>query len=106
MNENAKKLLELIQARPDLPIVPMVWEEVVAECASCYWRGSFGTAHVDKYWTGDEWIYFYDEDDIEGAINDPACKFDPDTLTDELALEIYRSLPWTEAIVVYIEMPD
>lgn len=106
MNEKIKRLLELSEENPTLPIIPMVWEEVVADCTTCYWRGSIGEVKVCAYWEGDDRFYFYHESDVEAVINDPACKYDIELPSDEQALEIYRNLPWKKAIFVFIELPD
>ncbi|MGN0456024.1 MAG: hypothetical protein ACI4F2_04120 [Acutalibacteraceae bacterium] len=48
MNENIKKLIELIKENPDLPVVPVVNEEVVGDDGS-YYLGSFGLPYVEEY---------------------------------------------------------
>lgn len=42
MENNAKELIRLIQENPDLPIIPMVNEEVVADDSYTYWMGEWG----------------------------------------------------------------
>lgn len=50
---NTEKFLQLVKENPTLPIVPMVYYEVVGEdCGN--WVGSFGSAYVGEY------TYFYD----------------------------------------------
>lgn len=104
-NEKLAELLELMKAHPELPVIPMVWEEVVAEQASCYWRGSWEYAKVTRYVVGEKEIHFYDEDDMSDCLYD-TYHGDPDLLSDEERLTVYRSLPWVDAIVVYIGMPE
>lgn len=107
--EYRDELFKLMHEHPELPVLPMVWEEVVVDDCSSYWLGSWGKARIEKYYQGSERIHFYDEEDwgcIECCVNDSSTIWAVDELDDEKALELYRSLPWMEAIVVYIEMPE
>ena len=47
MNENIKDLLKLIEEHPDLPVIPMVGQDIVADCTG-EWVASFGKAEVKK----------------------------------------------------------
>lgn len=105
-NPKLTELLELMEAHPDLPVLPMVDSEIVADDYCARWLGSWGTAKIVRYWAGEERYYFYDEEDIEDVINDPACIYEEDELTEERALEVYRALPWVECIAVNIDLPD
>ena len=96
-------LLALIKAHPSLPIIPMVSYDVVADDSYSTWMGTWGSALVDKYLLLDNRVWFYDEDDMEPLLE---AKFGYDTLiemTDNGCLSSYRSMPWTEAIIVSIE---
>lgn len=107
--DQIKKVLELIQKHPKLPIVPMVWGELVSGDEYRRWMGSWGDAYITKYIIGDNGIYFYDEDDRSECLEDPGvCLYLPeeDFETDEEELKAYKKLPWTEAIIVNIDMPD
>lgn len=44
--DQIKKLLELIQKHPKLPIVPMVWGELVSGDEYRRWMGSWGVGWV------------------------------------------------------------
>ena len=106
-SERVKRLLTLIEQNPDLPIVPMVDGEV-CQGEECNWMGGWGTASVTRYWAGEDGVYFYQGDGLvdDEAINDPACEWDYDDLDDDEALEVYKNLPWTDCIAVYITLPD
>lgn len=100
------ELFDLMRQHPELPVVPMVDSEIVADDCCARWIGSWGKARIDRYWVGDNGVYFYEEDGPDDtAINDPACAYDWDTLTDEQAQEVYDCLPWTACIVVNIDLP-
>ena len=104
--DNLKQLLELMKARPDLPVLPMVWGEIALE-QNRYWTASWEKAEITRYWLGDEGVYFYDEKDMDDCLNDANTVWPYDDLdTEEKALEVYRGLPWKEAIVVFIGMPE
>jgi hypothetical protein len=42
----SNELIQLIEANPDLPIIPMVGQEVVGEDVPTYWMGKWGK-HYD-----------------------------------------------------------
>lgn len=106
MNKKLEQLFDLIEAHPELPVVPMVDSEIVADNFCSRWLGSFGASKIVRYWAGEDRYYFYDEDDIEDVINDHDCIYDEDDLTEERAIEIYRALPWVECIAVNIDLPE
>ena len=103
-NKQTEQLIKLIQENPELPVVPMVDYEVVAEDYG-YWLGTFGYCEVGEYATYNE--RYYDERDalIEDYYNDTYDDGRYDNLTDEevdkLITEETEHL-WTEAIIVYI----
>ena len=105
-----EQLLQLIKDNPDLPVVPMVDGEVVADDSYQYWLGHWGRAEVTEYYCGREKVHFKDYDDEEDVLMDmEGCKYycDPQgrditELSDEEWDELYKSIPWTKCIVVYI----
>lgn len=105
-NPHLAQLLDLMKQNPHLPIVPMVDSEVVADDTWGYWMGSWSTATVDKYYNGDERIYFYDERDMEDLLVEVKGWDWYDDASDEDLLEVYRALPWVKCIVVYITTPE
>lgn len=111
--QGSKELLELIKENPDLPVVPMVGTEVVADDTYCYWMGSWGRCKVTEYYIGREHIHFKD-DEMEDVLEDMVgCKFGEtkdgrdiwDDLSDEEWKDLFESLPWIKAIIVHIESP-
>ena len=105
-NPKLAALLDLINENPHLPIVPMVNSEIVSADDYAYWLGSWGTASIEKYYHGEERIYFYDERDMEDVLVEVKGWDWLETSSEEEDLEVYRSLPWIKCIVVYIELPE
>ena len=103
------EIIRLIRENPDLPIIPMVNEEVVADDSYTYWMGSWGRAEVTEYYCGEERVHMKDDDEEDVLADMVGCRYyctkdgrDITDLTDEEWNELYASIPWTKAIVVYI----
>lgn len=106
---NREELFKLMQENPELPVVPMVDSEIVAD--DCYnrWLGAWGSSYVGEYIIGGERIYFREDDDIdevERAITDGSVTYEEfEAMSDEEAKAVYNSLPWVKAIIVNIDLP-
>lgn len=102
------EIIKLIEENLELPIVPMVDSEIVADDCG-YWLGKWGRCKVTEYYAGREYIHFRD-DDAENILNDMVgCKYSYDSqgrdiydLTDEEWGAMVDALPWVKCIVVYI----
>lgn len=114
-SENLVELMTLIQENPTLPVIlPMVDGEIVCDDSYQRWIGERGHSKLDSYWVGEEHIHFRSEcdegdfDEMKRVLYD--CKdvgFDDiKDLTDDECIEMYNSLPWTKAIIVYIDEPN
>lgn len=109
MNDNIVKLLKLIQENPNLPIVPMVDREI-AEGDECdYWLGKWGSATIDEYivsrkYIWDSKILFKSDDDVFYVLGKclTSDEFKELPETEDECRPIYNALPWTKAIIVYI----
>lgn len=106
MTDNIKNLLRLIKEHPNLPIVPMVGQGIVADCTD-EWIANFGKAEIRKICMYEEAIIFYDENPLKMA---EALDFYHDFLgvcgeTGKLTKEAIDSLDWLEVIIVHIETP-
>ena len=107
---NVEQLLNLIKENPELPIVPMVESEIVADDCYSYWVGNWGSANIDEIYMGRESVHIKSTEDEEEVLNDIAgCKYGCDPagrdiydLTDEEWNKLYESIPWQKAILVYI----
>lgn len=101
-----EELFQLIRENPSLPVIPMVDSDVVADDGYNTWVGGWGSARITRLWLGEERAYEYEPDDlggaVEDAINDPACVYPQEELSDEEALAVYEALPWVDCIVVNI----
>ena len=109
MTKETEQLLQLIKENPDLPVVPMVDYEVCGDYCCTWWMGSWGRSEVTEYYLGEEKVHFRDDDE-EDVLNDlEGCKYGHDPqgrniydLSDEEWDALYKSIPWTKCIVVYI----
>lgn len=107
INEKQKinGLLGLIRENPDLPILPMVDHEIVAEDYG-RWVGSWGTAYVGEYIIGDERIWFRDDEEQEIVLGDCVGGVDFWREPKDEVERAYDALPWIKAIIVNIDMPE
>lgn len=104
-NQYFEELMTLVQQNPDLPIMPMVYGGIAGDSDN-YWLGIWGMAKVDDYifcnkinrvlLKDDEDMYYV----LECFLSKEEFKALPQE--DEECLEIYDKLPWTKAIIVYI----
>ena len=115
-NAKCGELLRLIAENPSLPVVPMVYSEVVQDDGYAWWLGSFGEVSVDEYVIFksskyDDGKYYTkdDEDEIEEIIAEWVSEENPQMSESEIFAEAHRqaeALPWKKAILVYIGLPE
>lgn len=103
--QNREKLFKLMQENPELPVIPLVDSEVVYDDSCCNWIGSWGWAEKVKFISGEERIYFND-DDPEDVLTAAKGWDWYEAATDEEVAEAFAGLPWIEAIAVYIGTPE
>lgn len=103
--ENLDKLFQLIKENPELPIIPMVDSEIVADIGYSWWMGSWGDSEVDKYICTDERIYLKSQEDVEIVENFVPYE-DYMDMSDEELEDYFENLPWIEAIMVDINLPE
>lgn len=99
---NFMQLFKLMQEHPELPVVPMVDSEVVADDCCTYWRGWWGHAEVTEYINGEERIFFKDDDEDTVLDGFKEYRSEWEEWPDEKITETFNSLPWIKCIVVYI----
>lgn len=109
MNENTMRLLALVKENPELPIVPMVDAKIVCGEDSGMFMGGWGAARVDSYIIDrDSVVHFKSDDDafdtLERCLSEE--KFDTLPETESECRAAYDALPWKEAIVVFVGIPD
>lgn len=103
--ENINQLFELIKQNPDLPIVPMVEQEVVGDDSSGRWMGSWGSSRIGEYCVGEEKIYLREKEAVEDLLSE---KYGYDAflqMDDETVKKAYEEMPWIKAIIVNIDLP-
>lgn len=107
--ENREELFRLIKENPELPIVPMVDAEIVADDCG-YWIGAWGRAEVDEYFISEraERVFYKSDDDVfdvlERHLSDEEFEALPES--EEECRPYYDKLPWIKAIIVYINLPE
>lgn len=107
--KNREELFKLMQEKPELPVVPMVDGEIAGDdCGR--WLGVWGGCNIDKYIIGEERVHFRDDTDwgeIEETLTDGQITYEEyEAATEAEAMAIYAALPWIEAIIVNIDLPD
>ena len=111
MNENIKEIFKLIEEHPDLPVVPMVGQDIVADSFG-EWTAEVGEAEIKKICIYEDAVIFYDENTLKTA---GLLELDyetlglPDSMSSGEANRRLKafidSLDWLEAIIVHIETP-
>lgn len=115
INNTGKKLSDLfvlIKQNPNLPVIPCVDGEIVADDSFNWWFGSWGKASVDTFICVEDYGILY-KDDIgyifEMFFEDEKCGITKDTPKDEeekIMREYVDMLPWQTAILVNIDLPN
>lgn len=107
--KNRDELFRLMKENPDLPVVPMVDDEI---CVGDYGYslGAWGPASVDEYLICERYGYvvFKSWDDVfdvlEHYLTDEEYEKLPES--EDECREYYDNLPWTKAIIVRIEVKE
>lgn len=111
MNENIKDLLKLINEHPDLPVIPMVGQDIVADCTG-EWVADFGKAEIKKMCIYGENVIFRGKEDAiktvkalerEGLIVRETGEKREESIS--VINDCIDNLEWLEAIIVHIETP-
>ena len=107
IDSNLDNLINLIAANPDLPIVPIVDGKIVGEDRG-YWLGEWGSARVDEYLVTEKGVCFKSDNDVFGTLHRYLSDDEYEDLPDtkEESRPYYEKLPWTKAIIVYINLPE
>ena len=108
MRMNTNDLKELVLARPDLEIVPIVSED--ATCGDYGWTvSSVARCSIEKVANSsikDELFLVYSRDE-EDFLDSYLCHYEGDELSDDdieqKAKEEYESLPWEEVILLWVD---
>ena len=108
MNDNVKNLMQLINEHPDLPVIPMVGQDIVADCTG-EWVASFGKAEIKKMCIYGEKVIFREDKNAIKTVEALELEGLTEGRTREESIEKLNSyldeLDWLEAIIVHIETP-
>ena len=108
MNENIKALIQLMDEHPDLPVVPMVGQDIVADCTG-EWVAHFGKAEVKKMCIYGENVIFREDKNAIKTVEALELEGLTEGRTREESIEVLNGyldgLDWLEAIIVHIETP-
>lgn len=108
MNDNVKEILKLIEEHPDLPVVPMVGQDIVADCTG-EWVANFGKAEIKKMCIYGENVIFREEKNAIKTVEALELEGLTEGRTREESIENLNGyldeLDWLEAIIVHIETP-
>lgn len=103
MNDNIKHLIQLMDENPDLPVIPVVGQDIVADCIG-EWVAHFGKAEIKKMCIYGENVIFREDKNAIKTVE----ALDLEGLTEE-SIEVLNGyldgLDWLEAIIVHIETP-
>lgn len=108
MNDNIKHLIQLMDENPDLPVIPMVGQDIVADCTG-EWVAYFGKAEVKKMCIYGEKVVFREEKNAIKTVEALELEGLTEDRTREESIEKLNGyldeLDWLEAIIVHIETP-
>ena len=86
--------------------MPIIDGKIVGEDRG-YWLGEWGSARVDEYLVTEKGVCLKSDDDVfytlHRYLSDDEYEALPDT--KEECRPYYDTLPWTKAIIVYINSP-
>ena len=108
MNENIKALIQLMDENPDLPVIPMVGQDIVADCTG-EWVANFGKAEIKKMCIYGEKVVFREWKNAIKTVEALELEGLTEGRTREESIENLNGyldeLDWLEAIIVHIETP-
>ncbi len=108
MNDNVKALIQLIDEHPDLPVIPMVGQDIVADSTG-EWVAHFGKAEIKKMCIYGEKVVFREEKNAIKTVEALDLEGLTEGRTREESIEKLNGyldeLEWLEAIIVHIETP-
>lgn len=108
MTDNIKDLLRLIEEHPNFPVIPMVGQDIVADCTG-EWVAHFGKAEVKKMCIYGENVIFREDKNAIKTVEALELEGLTEGRTREESIEkltgYLDELDWLEAIIVHIETP-
>ena len=108
MNDNIKHLIQLMDENPDLPVIPMVGQDIVADCTG-EWVAHFGKAEIKKMCIYGEKVIFREDKNAIKTVEELELEGLTEGRAREESIEKLNGyldeLEWLEAIIVHIETP-
>lgn len=103
---NIENLINLIQENPDLPVIPMVEYEVVADDDYIRWMASIGDSKISDFCIWNDRVYTDKQNLIEDLI-DKEYFFSEET-DDEILESAQKQANeiMQKAIILNIDLPD
>ena len=117
-NDGIKKLVDLMQQHPNLPVVPMVDAEVVQDDICGFWSASFGEdPYISKICVNNETeqLVFWDEKtDLSDTFEECGFDYDECGITDDMGDEESKwimekkisEFKWLLCIIAPIGIPE
>lgn len=103
---NIEKLIKLIQENPDLPVIPMVDYEIVADDDYQRWMGSIGDSKIGDFCIWNDKIYTDKQNLVEDLIDEKY--FFSEETDDEILKSAQKEADkiMFKAIILNIDLPD
>ena len=103
---NIEKLIKLIQENPDLPVIPMVDYEIVADDDYQRWMGSIGDPKIGDFCIWNDKIYTDKQNLVEDLIDEKY--FFSEETDDEILKSAQKEADkiMFKAIILNIDLPD
>ena len=103
---NIEKLIKLIQENPDLPVIPMVDYEIVADDDYQRWMGSIGDSKIGDFCIWNDKIYTDKQNLVEDLIDEEY--FFSEETDDEILKSAQKEADkiMFKAIILNIDVPD
>lgn len=103
---NIEKLIKLIQENPDLPVIPMVDYEIVADDDYQRWIGSIGDSKIGDFCIWNDKIYTDKQNLVEDLIDEEY--FFSEETDDEILKSAQKEADkiMFKAIILNIDLPD
>lgn len=106
--ENIKNLAKLIAENPNMPVIPMVEQEVVGSDEFKRWAAHIGTAEVKEFILREniEGTFFYYRKDQENLIDMIAENSEEEdySVAQQEAREKVNAMQWNKAIFLNVDM--
>ena len=99
---NREELFRLMREHPELPVIPMVNTEVVADDDYTWWMGSFGRVELAGYILAWDRVLIRGWDDDETVLDMLDEYIGWESWPDEKVDAAIKAFPWVECIMVHI----